>query len=86
MMKTKEMIYIMAIESGVKGYLIGHTAIEIGFPIDFKDNCLLACKFCKLYNGRRCIVTDEIIPFPDNHIGECCPLEFQETTTESEDK
>lgn len=76
----------MGIESGVKGYLIGRTAIEIGFPIDFKDNCLLACKFCKLYNGRRCIVSDEIIPFPDNHIGEYCPLEFQETTTESEDK
>lgn len=76
----------MGIESGVKGYLKGRTAIEIGFPIDFKDNCLLACKFCKLYNGRRCIVNDELIPFPDNHIGEYCPLEFQETTTESEDK
>lgn len=75
----------MAIESGVKGYLIGRTAIEIGFPIDFKDNCLLACKYCKLFNGKRCMITDEIVPFPDNHIGEYCPMEFQETTTQ-EDK
>ena len=84
-MTTREMIYIMGIESGVKGYLIGRISMEIGFPIDFKDNCLLACKYCKLFNGKRCIVTDEIIPFPDNHIGEYCHLEFLETTTQ-EDK
>lgn len=76
-------------DSGVKGYMIGACEIRQGFPIDHKNNYYIACKYCRfLISQRRCVITDELVPFPETHIGYNCPFEFNEInyTEESEEE
>lgn len=42
----------MAIDSGVKGYMIGTTVVKQGFPIDTKDVYHIACKYCRFLISR----------------------------------
>lgn len=66
-------------ESGVKGYMIGRCEITQGFPIDMKDSYHVACKYCRfLVSSRKCVITDELVPFPEMHIGYNCPFSFNE--------
>lgn len=67
------------LDSGVKDYLTGKVTVEVSFPIDWKDNIVACCNLCQLYKQRerRCCITSEIIPFPENKVGAQCPIRFE---------
>ena len=77
----------MAIDSGVKGYMIGEATVKQGFPIDTKDVYHIACKYCRfLISQRKCVLTEELVPFPETHTGYQCPFHFRELELDEEDK
>lgn len=77
----------MIADSGVKGYMLGTTTVSMGFPIDHKGGYHIACKYCRfLISSRRCVITDELVPFPESHVGSQCPFEFKEIDYTKEDK
>ena len=64
----------MSLESGVSGYKMGVCEVHIGFPVDEKGKAYVACKYCDFFVNRHCVITNEIVPFPETHIGNTCPL------------
>ena len=64
-------------ETGVKRYIKARATVEVGFPVDWRDNAEIACKHCKFFvrATQRCGLNQEIINFPERYIGEYCPLE-----------
>ncbi|MGN0553352.1 MAG: hypothetical protein ACI4I1_08210 [Oscillospiraceae bacterium] len=65
--------------SGVKDYIIGTATVQAFFPIDFKDKSEICCRQCRFYriSSRKCGLNEELIPYPENHIGPFCPLDFE---------
>lgn len=63
-------------DSGVQDYIVAEATIRTAFPIDKKGQPHIACKYCDAYNTvtKRCILTQEVVPFPDNYVGHQCPL------------
>lgn len=63
-------------DSGVQDYIIAEAKIRTAFPINSKGQPFIACRFCDAYNTvtKRCILTQEVVPFPDNYVGHQCPL------------
>ena len=51
--------------------------VEVGFPVDWRDNPAIACKYCKFFvhTTRKCGLTNEVIAYPENYVGSECPLE-----------
>lgn len=68
-------------ESGVKRYIIGYAVVEVGFPVDWRDNPDISCKQCKFFSRStgRCNLTQEVSEYPDKHVGSHCPLIIKET-------
>ena len=64
-------------ESGVRNYIVGKAVIKTGFPVSDKGKAFVACQFCKMFILKKCVITGEIIPFPDEYVGEECPLELE---------
>ena len=64
-------------ESGVKRYIMARAVVEVGFPVDWRDNAEIACKHCTFFvrATQRCGLTHQIVNYPDKHVGACCPLE-----------
>jgi hypothetical protein len=67
-------------ETGVKRYIKTRAVVEVGFPVDWRDNADISCKHCNLFvrATQRCGLTQQIVNYPDRYIGECCPLEIIE--------
>lgn len=67
-------------DSGVQDYIVAEATIRTAFPINSKGQPFIACRFCDAYNTvtKRCILTQEVVPFPDNYVGHQCPLEIVE--------
>ena len=65
-------------DCGVKRYIIGRATVEVGFPVDWRDNAEIACKHCNFYvrATQRCGLNQQIVNYPDKYIGSCCPLEL----------
>lgn len=63
--------------SGVKAYIKARAVVEVGFPVDFRDNAEIACKHCQFYirATQRCALNQEIVNYPERFVGEFCPLE-----------
>lgn len=68
-------------ESGVKGYVKAQATITVYFPIDFKDRIEIACKHCPYLssNERMCQLNKQPVAFPNQYVGQMCPLEEVET-------
>ena len=64
-------------DSGVKRYIKARAVVEVGFPVDWRDNVEIACKHCKFYvrATQRCGLNQEIVNFPERFVGTNCPLE-----------
>lgn len=64
-------------ETGVKRYIRARVTLEVGFPVDWKDNAEIACKHCPFYvrATQRCGLNQEIVNYPEKYVGEGCPLE-----------
>ena len=64
-------------DSGVSGYIIGRTIIEVGFPIDLKGNADISCKHCPYLssNERMCQLNKEPVAYPAKYVGDRCPLQ-----------
>lgn len=65
-------------DSGVKRYIKAKVTIEVGFPVDWKDNPDVSCKQCNFYirATQRCALNQSIVEYPEKYIGSHCPLEF----------
>lgn len=64
-------------ESGVKRYIKARVTLEVGFPVDWRDNAEIACKHCPFFvrATNRCGLTQDVVNYPDKYVGESCPLE-----------
>ena len=63
-------------DSGVQDYIVAEATIRTAFPISSKGVPFIAYRFCDAFNTvtKRCILTQEVVPFPDNYVGRQCPL------------
>lgn len=63
-------------DSGIQDYIVAEATIRTAFPISSKGVPFIACRFCDAFNTvtKRCILTQEVVPFPDNYVGHQCPL------------
>ena len=70
-------------ESGVSSYIKGTATVSVYFPVDRKGNPDCSCRQCRYFRqqSRTCALTGDISAYPDNYVGQNCPLHF-----ESEDK
>lgn len=67
-------------DSGVKRYITGYAVVEVGFPVDWRDNPDISCKQCKFFSRStgRCNLTQEVSEYPDKYVGSHCPLMIKE--------
>jgi hypothetical protein len=67
-------------DSGVKSYIKAYAVVEVGFPVDWKDNPDVCCYQCKFFsrNTGMCQLTKEMSEFPQKYVGSHCPLEIKE--------
>ncbi len=65
-------------ESGIADFVHIPITLDITFPITQKGKPVIACEFCKLFTGRRCTVTEEVILDPEHFVGYNCPLKGKE--------
>lgn len=67
-------------DSGVKRFIRARATVEIGFPVDWRDNAEIACKHCNFFvrATQRCGLNQQIVNYPDKYIGADCPLEINE--------
>ena len=67
-------------ESGVKRYITGYAVVEVGFPVDWRDNPDISCKQCRFFSRStgKCHLTQEVSEYPDKFVGSHCPLEIKE--------
>lgn len=74
-------------ESGVKRYIKARAVVEVGFPVDWNDRPDIACKHCPyfVYATRKCALNQQVVNFPEKHVGSACPLEevIEEEVTEN---
>lgn len=63
-------------DSGVKRYIIARAVVEVGFPVDWRDNPDISCKHCNFFvrATQRCGLTQTIVNFPEKYVGTDCPL------------
>lgn len=74
-------------DSGVKRYIKTRAVVEVGFPVDWRDNAEIACKHCPFYvrATQKCALNQQIVNFPEKYIGADCPLEpIDETEIEKD--
>lgn len=67
-------------DSGVKRYIKAQAVVEVGFPVDWRDNAGVACKHCPYFvrATMRCALNQAVVNYPDNYVGADCPLELVE--------
>lgn len=61
-------------ESGISDFLHIPLTVDVTFPITHKGEVIKACDFCKLFTGRKCVLTEEVIFNPSHYVGYNCPL------------
>lgn len=64
----------MKFESGISDYIHIPITVDVMFPLTQKNEPVIVCDFCKLYTGRKCILTDEVVYSPTRFVGYNCPL------------
>ena len=64
-------------ESGVASYITGVAEVKVYFPVDFKGRSEIACKHCPYLssNERICQLNKEPVAYPNNFVGDKCPLQ-----------
>jgi hypothetical protein len=67
-------------DSGVKRYIRARAVVEVGFPVDWRDNADVSCKQCPFYvrATQRCALNQAVVNYPERYVGEYCPLELIE--------
>lgn len=71
----------MALESGVKDYVKGTATVTVNFPVDSKGKEYLRCVYCPFLSANKkiCRLNSEIVAFPDQFVGDKCPLTIEES-------
>lgn len=71
-------------DSGVSRYIKGYCMVEVSFPVDNRGREDVSCNQCTYYirSQRRCALNQEIVNYPDTHIGGYCPLTFEDEEEE----
>lgn len=65
-------------ESGISDYVHFPLTLDVTFPVTLKGKPVIACEFCRLFTGRRCVITEEVILDPEHFVGYNCPLDKKE--------
>ena len=67
-------------DSGVKRYIRARAVVEVGFPVDWRDNADISCKQCPFFvrATQRCALNQAVVNYPERYVGENCPLELIE--------
>ena len=75
------MIDMANFDSGVKRYIKTYAVVEVGFPVDWRDNAEIACKHCPYFvrATQRCALNQALVNYPDKYVGEECPLQQVES-------
>ena len=78
----------MRFDTGVKSYVKGFAVLTVFFPVNDKGVADICCKQCKYYKyyTNRCLLTDDVIAYPDHYVGQFCPLEIVENTEENKNE
>ena len=61
-------------ESGISDYLHFPLVVDVTFPLTQKGKPVIACEYCKLFTGRRCVMTQEVILDSEHFVGYHCPI------------
>lgn len=72
--------------SGVSGYIVGRTEIEVYFPVDLRGREDVSCSQCPYYgrSGKICQLNKHTPAYPDKYRGQKCPLNFEDEQEEDE--
>ena len=73
-------------DSGVMRFIKAYAVVEVNFPVDWKGRADISCKHCNFFvrAKQRCGLTQQVVNYPDSHVGECCPLvEAEEKESEN---
>lgn len=64
-------------DAGVKRYIEAVATVRTFFPVSWRDSVDISCKHCNFYvrATQRCGLTQQIVNYPEQYVGECCPLE-----------
>lgn len=67
-------------DSGVTGYVTAETTVQVHFPVDKKGVPDVRCAQCPFLHRsvNRCQLNDKLVAFPQQYIGQYCPLQFEE--------
>lgn len=67
-------------ESGVASYIVGEALIKVNFPVDYRGNAAINCKQCPYLssNERMCQLNKSPVAYPNQYVGDNCPLERKE--------
>ena len=68
------------LDSGVKRYIMTQATVTVGFPVSWRDSTEIACKHCRFFERakQRCWLTQDVVNYPDQYVGDTCPLEIIE--------
>lgn len=71
------------------GKVAFYTYAQLNITIGFPENrlCCRWCPLCKMESGLKrlyCAVTNELLVYPDETVGNRCPLKLLETEKENE--
>ena len=69
-------------DTGVKRFIRAYAVVEVGFPVDWRDNAEIACKHCPHYvrATQMCGLNRAVVNYPEKYVGSECPLEIIEET------
>lgn len=64
-------------DSGVARYIKATATVVVNFPVDWKGKTEIACKHCPFFvrSTMRCGLNQAVVNYPENYVGEACPLE-----------
>ena len=67
----------MSFDSGVAAYVTGVANIKVYFPVARNGNAAINCKQCPYLstNERMCQLNKAPVAFPNQYVGDNCPLE-----------
>ena len=63
-------------DSGVARYIKATATVTVHFPVDWKGKVEIACKHCPFFvrSTMRCGLNQAVVNYPENYVGEACPL------------
>lgn len=72
-------MFMATFDTGISDYIHFQIQVDVAFPVTTKGEAVIVCEYCKLFTGRRCCLTEEVIIEPKKYVGYNCPLRKEES-------